>query len=133
MRESLRARLARFTVKSCLRPALQPSFPARVQRHWANIATRTLSVPFGVRFSQAASSLERISLPYSSLERDFCLGLSSPSPLLLSHLPPGTGFLPPETDAPKEPQKRRPPAETEKPLEEIARNGRKSALLARGL
>src|SRR6516165_3511367 len=53
MRESLRARLARFTVKSCLRPALQPSFPVRVQRHWANIATRTLSVPFGVRFSQS--------------------------------------------------------------------------------
>jgi hypothetical protein len=51
----------------------------------------------------------------------------------LSHLPPGTGFLPPETDAPKEPQRRRPPAETEKPLEEIARNGRKSALLAPGL
>jgi len=54
MRESLRARLARFTVKSCLRPALQPSFPVRVQRHWANIATRTLSVPFGVRFSQSS-------------------------------------------------------------------------------
>ena len=54
MRESLRARLARFTVKSCLRPALQPSFPVRVQRHWANIANRTLSVPFGVRFSQSS-------------------------------------------------------------------------------
>jgi acetyl esterase/lipase len=25
-----------------------------VQRHWANIATRTLSVPFGVRFSQSS-------------------------------------------------------------------------------
>ena len=54
MRESLRARLARFTVKSCLRPALQPSFPVGVQRHWANIATRTPSVPFGVRFSQSS-------------------------------------------------------------------------------
>src|SRR6516162_2307777 len=53
MRESLRARLARFTVKSCLRPALQPTFPVSVQRQWANIATRTLSVPFGVRFSQS--------------------------------------------------------------------------------
>ena len=54
MRESIRARLARFTVRSCLRPALQPTFPVPVQRHWANIPTRTLSVPFGVRFSQSS-------------------------------------------------------------------------------
>jgi epsilon-lactone hydrolase len=54
MRESIPARLARFTVRSCLKPALQPSFPIRVQRHWANIATRTLSVPFGVRFSRTS-------------------------------------------------------------------------------
>ena len=53
MRESIFARLARLTVRSCLKPALQPTFPVPVQRHWANIATRTLSVPFGVRFSQS--------------------------------------------------------------------------------
>ena len=53
MRESIPARLARLTVRSCLKPALRPTFPVPVQRHWANIATRTLSVPFGVRFSQS--------------------------------------------------------------------------------
>jgi epsilon-lactone hydrolase len=53
MHESILARLARFTVRSCLKPALQPTFPVPMQRHWANIATRTLSVPFGVRFSQS--------------------------------------------------------------------------------
>src|SRR6516164_3368535 len=53
MRESIPARLARFTVRSCLKPALQPSFPIPVQRDWVNIATRTLSVPFGVRFSRS--------------------------------------------------------------------------------
>ena len=52
MPESTLARLARFTVRSCLKPVLQPTFPVLVQRQWANIATRTLSVPFGVRFSQ---------------------------------------------------------------------------------
>jgi acetyl esterase/lipase len=54
MRESILARLARFTVRSCLKPALQPMFPLPVQRHWANISTRTLSVPFGVRFSKSS-------------------------------------------------------------------------------
>jgi hypothetical protein len=54
MRESILARLARFTVRSCLKPALQPTFPVPVQRCWANIATRTLSVPVGVRFSQSS-------------------------------------------------------------------------------
>ena len=53
MRKSVPARLARFTVRSCLKPALQPSFPIPVQRHWVNIAARTLSVPFGVRFSRS--------------------------------------------------------------------------------
>ena len=53
MRESIPARLARLTVRSFLKPALRPTFPVSVQRHWANIATRTLSVPFGVRFSQS--------------------------------------------------------------------------------
>jgi epsilon-lactone hydrolase len=54
MRESILARLARFTVRSCLKPALQPTFPVPMQRHWVNIATRTLSVPFGLRFSQSS-------------------------------------------------------------------------------
>jgi epsilon-lactone hydrolase len=58
MSESIPARLARFIVRSCLKPALRPAFPVPVQRRWANIATRTLSVPFGVRFSQ--SSLEGV-------------------------------------------------------------------------
>ena len=53
MRESVPARLARFSVRSCLKPALQPSFPIPVQRHWVNIAARTLSVTFGVRFSRS--------------------------------------------------------------------------------
>ena len=30
MRESILARLARFTVRSCLKPALQPTFPVPV-------------------------------------------------------------------------------------------------------
>jgi acetyl esterase/lipase len=54
MRESIPATLARFAVRSCLKPALRSSFPVSVQRHWADIATRTLSVPFGVRFSQSS-------------------------------------------------------------------------------
>jgi epsilon-lactone hydrolase len=54
MHVSILARLARFAVRSCLKPALQPTFPIPMQRHWANIATRTLSVPFGVRFSQSS-------------------------------------------------------------------------------
>ena len=44
--------------------------------------------------------------------------------------PPGTGFLPAETDARKPPQRHCPPAETEKLLEKIARTGRKCGLLA---
>jgi monoterpene epsilon-lactone hydrolase len=52
MRESILARLARLAVRSCLKPALQPTFPVSVQRRWANIATRTLSVPLAVSFSQ---------------------------------------------------------------------------------
>jgi epsilon-lactone hydrolase len=58
MRESILARLARLAVRSCLKPALRPTVPLSVQRHWANIATRALSVPFGVSFSQ--SSLESV-------------------------------------------------------------------------
>jgi epsilon-lactone hydrolase len=52
MREAMFTRLARFAVRSCLRPALQPSVSIAVQRRWASIAARTLSVPFGVRFSR---------------------------------------------------------------------------------
>ena len=54
MRESILGRLARLTVRSWLKPALQPTFPIPVQRHWASIATRAPSVPFGVRFSQSS-------------------------------------------------------------------------------
>ena len=57
MHVSILARLARFAVRSCLKPALQPTFPVSVQRRWANITTRTLSVPFGVNFSQFLQSL----------------------------------------------------------------------------
>jgi epsilon-lactone hydrolase len=52
MREAMLTRLARFAVRSCLKPALQPSVSIAVQRRWASIAARTLSVPFGVRFSR---------------------------------------------------------------------------------
>jgi hypothetical protein len=38
----------------------------------------------------------------------------------------GTGFVPPETNARKAPPRHCPPAETGKPLEKIAKNGRKS-------
>jgi hypothetical protein len=51
-------------------------------------------------------------------------------PYALSDLPAGTRFLPPETDARKAPQRHCPPAETERPLEKITRNGRKSGLPA---
>ena len=54
MRESVQAKLARVVVKTFLKPALQPSFPVGVQRMWASVATRTLSVPFGVRFSRSS-------------------------------------------------------------------------------
>jgi monoterpene epsilon-lactone hydrolase len=54
MRESVQAKLARVVVKSFLKPALQPAFPVGTQRIWAGIATRTLSVPFGVRFSRSS-------------------------------------------------------------------------------
>jgi epsilon-lactone hydrolase len=47
-------KLARFMVRSCLEPALQPAVSTPMQRRWASIATRTLSVPFGVRFSHAS-------------------------------------------------------------------------------
>ena len=78
MRESILARLARFTVRSCLKPALQPMFPLPVQRHWANISTRTLSVPFGVRFSKSsAEGRAQFTQCNSSGRNQYCSGLSS--------------------------------------------------------
>jgi hypothetical protein len=54
MREAMLTKLARITVRSFLKPALQPSFSIAVQRRWASIAARTLRVPFGVRFSRSS-------------------------------------------------------------------------------
>src|SRR6202007_1984453 len=54
MHQSILARAARAAVRICLRPALQPAFSIDTQRVWANIATRTLSVPFGVRFAKSS-------------------------------------------------------------------------------
>jgi epsilon-lactone hydrolase len=54
MREAMLTKLTRFTVRRCLKPVLQPSFSIAVQRRWTNIAARTLSVPFGVRFSRSS-------------------------------------------------------------------------------
>ncbi|HZF25856.1 MAG TPA: alpha/beta hydrolase [Steroidobacteraceae bacterium] len=54
MRESIQATVARFIVRSVLKPALQPAVPVLVQRRWAGIATRTLSVPFSVRFARSS-------------------------------------------------------------------------------
>jgi acetyl esterase/lipase len=53
IRESSVTKLARLAVKTCLKPALRPALPVAVQRRWAAIATRTLSVPFGVHFSRS--------------------------------------------------------------------------------
>ena len=52
MRESILATVARVAVRVCLKPALRPAFSCTVQRRWADAVTRTLSVPFGVRFSR---------------------------------------------------------------------------------
>ena len=52
MRESILAKAARAAVRVCLKPALRPAFSCAIQRRWADAATRTLSVPFGVRFSR---------------------------------------------------------------------------------
>ena len=52
MRESILAKAARVAVRVCLKPALRPAFSCAVQRRWADAVTRTLSVPFGVRFSR---------------------------------------------------------------------------------
>ena len=54
MKESIITKLARVVVKTCLKPALQPAFSITTQRRWASIATRTLSVPFGVRFTRSS-------------------------------------------------------------------------------
>ena len=54
MDQSIAAKAARLVVRSCLKPALQPMFPVPVQRIWANVATRTLAVPLGVRFVKSS-------------------------------------------------------------------------------
>ena len=56
MCESIAAKGARIAVRSCLKPALQPMFSVATQRIWANAATRTLAVPFGVRFVKSTSA-----------------------------------------------------------------------------
>ena len=53
MQESIQATLARVIVRGLLKPALQPAIPVAIQRRWASVATRTLSVPFGVRFTRS--------------------------------------------------------------------------------
>lgn len=52
MYESVLAKVARVAVRVCLKPALRPTFSCSAQRRWADAVTRTLSVPFGVRFSR---------------------------------------------------------------------------------
>ena len=54
MSQSIAARAARIVVRSCLKPALQPKTPVALQRIWAGLATRTLAVPFGVRFARTS-------------------------------------------------------------------------------
>ena len=54
MAESIAAKAARLAVRSCLKPGLQPMFSVAMQRIWANIATRTLAPPFGVRFAKTS-------------------------------------------------------------------------------
>ena len=62
MRDSILTKLARLTVRSCLEPTLQPAVPSPMQQRCASIATRALSVPFGVRFSHASTAvpIERV-------------------------------------------------------------------------
>ena len=52
MPESILAKAARTAVRLCLKPALRPAFSYAAQRRWADVVTRTLSVPFGVSFSR---------------------------------------------------------------------------------
>ena len=52
--ESRFASIARFAVKTCLKPALHPRLPIAMQRRWASVVMRTLYVPFGVHFSQTS-------------------------------------------------------------------------------
>ena len=54
MNQSIAAKAARLVVRSCLKPALQPMIPVAMQRIWASLATRTLAVPFGVRFAKTS-------------------------------------------------------------------------------
>jgi acetyl esterase/lipase len=50
MQEAIITKVARFAVKTCLRPALKSSRSVAAQRLWSSVATRTLLVPRGVRF-----------------------------------------------------------------------------------
>jgi len=52
MKEAIVTKIARLAVKTCLKPALQPSCSISRQRLWSNIATRTLPVPLGVHFAR---------------------------------------------------------------------------------
>jgi acetyl esterase/lipase len=49
MRESIRAKLARLTVRVCVKSALRPTFSTATQRRWVSMAMRTLRAPSGVR------------------------------------------------------------------------------------
>ncbi|MGO9430943.1 alpha/beta hydrolase [Rhodoblastus sp.] len=85
MSESILAKVARVAVRVCLKPALRPEFSCAVQRRWADVATRTLSVPFGVRFSR--SSLAGVPTEVARRKAD---GGEATSALLFLH---GGGFL----------------------------------------
>ena len=48
--EPIITRIARLAVRTCFKPVLHPRFPIAFQRAWVAAATRTLLVPFGIRF-----------------------------------------------------------------------------------
>ena len=52
MKEATVTKIARLAVKTCLKPALQPSRSISMQRLWSSIATRTLPVPLGAHFAR---------------------------------------------------------------------------------
>jgi len=53
-REPVITQVARFAVRTCFKPMLHPRFPVALQRAWVAVGTRTLLVPFGVRFEGAS-------------------------------------------------------------------------------
>lgn len=53
MSETLITIVARFAVKTLLKPALKPSVSVATQRLWAEITTRTLLVPSNVNFERS--------------------------------------------------------------------------------